>query len=80
VKVSDILVTVHQRDSGNPTSLNPLTLGCAYELPKYPARPLGPGLDDKGGTAIWVLGRQEPFYIRETLEQLGALEFNLLQP
>lgn len=55
---------VHTRDSGLPVLVNVLTTTCV--------KPAKPELEPKGGTAIWVIGRQDPFYIRETVEQFAA--------
>lgn len=55
---------VHTRDSGKPVLINMLATTCV--------KPAKPELEPRGGTAIWVIGRQDPFYIRETVDELEA--------
>lgn len=52
----------HTRDSGKPVLLNVLTATCI--------KAANTAMEPNGGTAVWVQGRQDPFYIRETVDDL----------
>lgn len=64
IDVAKIWRKVHTRDSGLPVLVNVLTTTCL--------KPAKKELEPRGGTAIWVMGRQDPFYIRETVEEFEA--------
>lgn len=62
MKLSDMFLHLHQRDGGGKVRVNVGQLG-AYKL-----APAG-----SNGTTIWCLGRQEPWYVKESVEEIDKL-------
>lgn len=61
MKLRDLFIKLHQRDGGAPVLINAWQLGAA-KLSSTTA-----------GTTIWCCGRQEAWYVTETVEEIDKL-------